>query len=774
MKIHISKWRTPSFTVLTGTLSLMAVLSAPVAHAESGYVRIWNDIYPGSSAADNADCQLCHAASTRNLNPYGETMCSSNAGSISNRIQDVESMNSDADPTGSNDLAEINAGTQPGWTPGNVNLTYNRGDCSETGNVEAPPTFIPGDLDPAAGNQPPMADAKGPYSGTVNIPLTLDGTASSDSDGTIVSYDWDFGDGIIGTGASPTHTYLSDGTFDVTLIVTDDAGDTGTAGSTATIGLGNQPPVAKANGPYSGTVGETVTFDGTGSSDPDGSIASYSWNFGDGNSGTGPSPTHTYTSAGMFNVTLMVMDDIGATDSAASTADIVAQPVNRPPVADANGPYTGTVGDSITFDGSASNDPDGSIVDYSWDFGDGYTGSGETPTHTYSSDGNYTVTLTVMDDAGDTGTATSTASIGAVNQLPVANPNGPYTGTVATAVTLDSSGSNDPDGSIVDYSWDFGDGYTGNGETPTHSYSSDGNYTATLTVTDDAGDTVSATTTASIGAGNLPPVADPNDPYNGMAGVPVAFDGGASSDPDGTIVAYNWDFGDGKTGSGATPSHSYIAAGTFNVTLEVMDDSGAVDSAMTTATIVPVDTGPDPTGADVFLKRLRVSGRVDGRPGRTMSQRVMAIGDGDTLAQDATVRLTVMSPAGVTVAVNPASRTKMVSPEDGATRYKFRTDITCDAPGTYVLEWTAMITAAENSDPGNDILTGTTSVRCKGKQPHAVADEEDDDKGQQLHADANEENDDEDDEEDEEDDDDGDDVEDEEDEDEDEKEDETD
>jgi PKD repeat protein len=661
MKIHISKWRTPSFTVLTGTLSLMAVLSAPVAHAESGYVRIWNDIYPGSSVADNADCQLCHAASTRNLNPYGETICSSNAGIISNRIQDVESMNSDADPTGSNDLAEINAGTQPGWTPGNVNLTYNRGDCSETGNVEAPPTFIPGDLDPAAGNQPPMADAKGPYSGTVNIPLTLDGTASSDSDGTIVSYDWDFGDGIIGTGASPTHTYLSDGTFDVTLIVTDDAGDTGTAGSTATIGLGNQPPVAKANGPYSGTVGETVTFDGTGSSDPDGSIASYSWNFGDGNSGTGPSPTHTYTSAGMFNVTLMVMDDIGATDSAASTADIVAQPVNRPPVADANGPYTGTVGDSITFDGSASNDPDGSIVDYSWDFGDGNTGSGETPTHTYNSDGNYT---------------------------------------------------------------------------------------ATLTVTDDAGDTASATTTASIGAGNLPPVADPNDPYNGMAGVPVAFDGGASSDPDGTIVAYNWDFGDGKTGSGATPSHSYIAAGTFNVTLEVMDDSGAVDSAMTTATIVPVDTGPDPTGADVFLKRLRVSGRVDGRPGRTMSQRVMAIGDGDTLAQDATVRLTVMSPAGVTVAVNPAFRTKMVSPEDGATRYKFRTDITCDAPGTYVLEWTAMITAAENSDPGNDTLTGTTSVRCKGKQPHAVADEEDDD--------------------------DGDDVEDEEDEDEDEKEDETD
>ncbi|MEA2080351.1 MAG: PKD domain-containing protein, partial [Pseudomonadota bacterium] len=375
MKMIFSNRRIAPLAALTLVASLGTLLSTPLVHAASSYVGTWNDIYPGSSSADNADCQLCHAASTQNLNPYGEAICSSNAGNISNRIQAVESVNSDTDPTGSDNLTEISASTQPGWTPGNVNPTFNRGNCNATGNVEAPPTFIAGDMDPVAGNQPPTADANGPYNGTVNVPLTLDGSASSDPDGTIV-YSWDFGDGNTGTGASPTHVYITDGTFNVSLTVTDDAGDTGTDATTATIGLGNQPPVADANGPYSGTVGVAVSFDGTGSNDPDGTIASYSWDFGDGSTGNGPSPTHIYATASMFNVTLTVTDDTGASDSAGTSAEIVEQPVNQPPVADANGPYSGTAGVAITFDGSGSNDPDGSIVNYSWDFGDGSTGRG--------------------------------------------------------------------------------------------------------------------------------------------------------------------------------------------------------------------------------------------------------------------------------------------------------------------------------------------------------------------------------------------------------------
>ncbi|UCE88824.1 MAG: PKD domain-containing protein [Pseudomonadota bacterium] len=470
MKASVPKLRTALSPILSIIVLLTAFISASPVYAVSGYLADFNSLYPGSTSANNASCQLCHGSSTQNLNPYGAAICVQGGG-ITARLQAVEAANSDADPTGSNNITEINASTQPGWTPGNVNALFNRGNCSAIGTTEAPPAFIAGDLDPAAGNQPPVADANGPYTGTVGVAVTFDGTASNDPDGTIVSYAWDFGDGTIGTGATPTHTYLVDGTFDVTLTVTDDAGDTGMDATTAAIALGNQPPVADPNGPYTGTVGVAVTFDGTASNDPDGTIASYSWDFGDGNVGNGPTPTHTYAAANTYNVTLMVTDDAGATDSAGTTADIAAQPVNQPPVADANGPYSGEVGVAVTFDGTASSDPDGTIVSYAWEFGDGNTGTGPTPTHVYSANGNYPVTLTVTDDAGDTGTDTSTASIGAVNQPPVADPNGPYSGTAGVPVTFDGTGSSDADGTIVSYAWDFGDGASGSGPTPTHTYS---------------------------------------------------------------------------------------------------------------------------------------------------------------------------------------------------------------------------------------------------------------------------------------------------------------
>jgi len=263
---------------------------------------------------------------------------------------------------------------------------------------------------------------------------------------------------------------------------------------------------------------------------------------------------------------------------------------NQLPVADPNGPYTGVVDVAVMFDGTGSNDPDGTIQSYDWDFGDGTAGTGPQPQHAYAAPGVYDVSLTVTDDAGDTSApATTTATIDAANQVPIADPNGPYTGTVGVPVNFDGSGSNDPDGTIQSYDWDFGDGTVvpDAGPTPTHTYATDGTFDVTLTVTDDAGATDSAMTTATIGLGNQPPVADSNGPYTGTVGVPVSFDGSGSSDPDGTIRSYDWDFGDGTVvpDAGPTPTHTYAADGTFNVTLTVTDDAGATDSAMTTATI---------------------------------------------------------------------------------------------------------------------------------------------------------------------------------------------
>jgi len=187
---------------------------------------------------------------------------------------------------------------------------------------------------------------------------------------------------------------------------------------------------------------------------------------------------------------------------------------------------------------------------------------------------------------------TNSFDVVAANTAPMADPNGPYTAVVNETVTFDGSGSTDDVG-IVSYDWDFGDGSpAGTGVSPTHAYTAVGTYTVSLTVADGDGLTDTASTTAAIGAGNQPPVADPNGPYNGTVDNPVQFDGSGSTDNDGTIVSYEWDFGDGSpVGSGVSPTHAYTATGTYTVTLTVMDDSDLTDTATTSVTIRMVNRG---------------------------------------------------------------------------------------------------------------------------------------------------------------------------------------
>jgi PKD repeat protein len=555
-----SRYRSAAF--LTTLFILLAW--QPQAQAFSSFLNDFNDNY--NTAGTRLDqCIACHTSnsSVGSRNPYGSALANANI-----NFGAIENVDSDGD--GFSNLTEIMARTFPG---------------------------NPNDF-PIATNQPPTADPNGPYNGTLGSPVSFNGSGSSDSDGTITSYNWDFGDGASGTGVSPSHIYGTDGTFTVSLMVTDNDGATDTASTTATIALGNQPPIADPNGPYSGTVGLPVSFDGSDSSDPDGTIISHSWDFGDGSSGMGVNPSHSYNAAGTYNVTLTIMDNAGATDSGGTTATI-SNVANLSPVADANGPYSGTAGSPVTFDGTASTDPDGSIVSYDWNFGDGTIAmdAGATPSHTYGSNGSFTVMLTVTDNAGVSASDSTTANIGNVsNEPPVADANGPYSGTVGSPVSFDGGGSSDPDGSITAYQWNFGDGSTGTGVNPDHAYNTDGSFTVTLMVTDNAGASDTDTTTATIGVGNLPPTADANGPYSGTVNVAVLFDGAGSSDPENGPLTYAWDFGDGSSGTGTNPTHSYSAVGTYNVTLTVSDNAGATDSDMTTASITTIT--PPPPGDD--------------------------------------------------------------------------------------------------------------------------------------------------------------------------------
>jgi PKD repeat protein len=299
-----------------------------------------------------------------------------------------------------------------------------------------------------------------------------------------VSFTTDFG-----TLSAPWALTTTDGVATVTFYY---SGSPGTATITATwqgtsesttVFMNVVPVASFTETAHTVPTNELINFDASTSYDSDGTITSYNWDFGDGATGTGVSVQHAYSQEGTYTVTLTVTDDDGATDTTSATKTVL----NRIPIASfTESAETVSSGESIHFNASGSYDQDGTIVSYSWDFGDGNTATGVEVDHAYEDDGVYTVTLTVIDDGDATGSATATKNV--LNRSPIAS----FTENATIvkkdeAIHFDASESYDPDGAIVSYSWDFGDGNTATGVTSDHAYSEDGNYTVTLTVTDDDG-----------------------------------------------------------------------------------------------------------------------------------------------------------------------------------------------------------------------------------------------------------------------------------------------
>jgi chitinase len=331
-------------------------------------------------------------------------------------------------------------------------------------------------------NQAPLARVNGPYSGMPGGTIAFDSAGSSDADGNIASYAWDFGDGGSSTQASPSHSYASAGNYSVSLTVTDNEGASASASTSATISADPGDPndcnaaVYMAGTQYAAgdivqNAGQAYRCDIAGWCS-----SSASWAYEPGNG------AHW-------------QDAWSQTDSCGDPNTNVA------PTAQANGPYSGSAGGSITFSSNGSSDSDGSISAYRWDFGDSTTSTAANPSHSYSDAGTYQVTLTVTDNAGATDADSANVTVVAAdqNQPPVAQINGPFNTDANTSISLSSAGSADPDGNVVGYSWNFGDGNSSTAANPSHSYNSDGQYTITLTITDDEGATDSVTTTATVG-----------------------------------------------------------------------------------------------------------------------------------------------------------------------------------------------------------------------------------------------------------------------------------
>ncbi|MEM8898696.1 MAG: PKD domain-containing protein [Bacteroidota bacterium] len=423
-----------------------------------------------------------------------------------------------------------------------------------------------------------------PSSGEAPQTITLDASNSSDADGTIVKYKWDFGDGDSdSSGAVVEHLFFLGQEYTTTLTVTDDGGRIGIATFTFTLDEpDNYPPRPFATASVlQGPAPLTVDFDASNSVDIDGTITSYAWDFGDTNSGTGETTSHIYTGSGTFTAVLTLTDNDGATATQEFTIITNALPVPSFTIAP-NPPVTETV---TTFDASASSDADGTIASYSWDFGDGTTATGMMVEHTYTAAGPVDVKLIVVDDQGSSDSSIVSVTVnGKPSAAFTANPT---SGIAPIEVAVDGSGSTDADGSIVSYAWDFGDGETATGETATNLYDEEGSFTIQLIVTDNLGGTDTSTTVVTISAPpNELPVADFSvTPDTGTAPVTITFNATASTDSDGTIASYDWDFGDGNTGTGQITSHLYNNGGTLTVQLIVTDDDGGKDTATVVLTL---------------------------------------------------------------------------------------------------------------------------------------------------------------------------------------------
>jgi len=237
----------------------------------------------------------------------------------------------------------------------------------------------------------------------------------------------------------------------------------------------------------------------------------------------------------------------------------------------------------VSFDASASYDPDGSITSYKWDFGDGSTGSGVTTNHTYQKSGVYTAKLTVTDNANRSASTTKVITVGTP---PVASfVASPTAGRAPLTVNFDASSSYDPDGTIVSYSWDFGDGSSGSGRIVPHIYTTEATRTATLSVKDNNG--LEGKSSQEIKISFTAIAQFTANPRKGEVPLKVSFDASESepSDVNGKITSYAWDFGDGTSDSGEKVTHTYTKTGRFTASLKVTDDKAKTNSASTNISV---------------------------------------------------------------------------------------------------------------------------------------------------------------------------------------------
>jgi PKD repeat protein len=428
---------------------------------------------------------------------------------------------------------------------------------------------------------------------TEGEPAVFDASASTDPDGSVVTYQWDFdGDGSIDVEtpeALTTHSISTSGRVSPTLYVVDDHGDQSLQFQ-MTILVNARPTALFSVSSFAVMELEEIEFLDH-SYDEDGTITTWQWDFADGELSVQTSPRHAFSDAGSYLVNLTVLDDAGGAGT--TSAEVTVE--NLPPIAEVEASAVALeTGIPFTFDASTARDPSpsGTIVRYEWDVDGDRAFDLETTcsviTYVYEDDGSHDVRVRVTDDAGDSAVSKPVSVIVTNRPAIVAQirwqPTDPADGESVSFTALAS----DPDGVIVTWAWDLGDGTTHVGQTSSHVFRDDDTYTVRLVVTDDDG-LASKPFSTEVSVRNSPPVAAFSARTTTCdAGIAVAFNARPSYDPspNGHIAYVAWAFGDGTSCPGTpgacgggdqwTPAHCYVSPGTYTVTLVVIDEQGAI------------------------------------------------------------------------------------------------------------------------------------------------------------------------------------------------------
>jgi len=407
--------------------------------------------------------------------------------------------------------------------------------------------------------------------------LTIHFANNSFSEHDIISYMWSFGDGHNGDGQNPNHTYDEPGTYLVCLTITDNVGCVDDICHEVVVS-----PIVSGDCEAGFTweqLPNTLNIHFNDNSFSEHDIISYSWNFGDGHNGDGENPYHIYDQPGVYVVCLTITDNTGCVDDICH--EVVVEPTT-PGECHADFNWEQLPG-TLTEHFHSTSTSDHDITSYHWDFGDGHEGDGSAPYHTYGEPGTYVVCLTITDNTGCTSTTCHEVVVNPVT--PGDCQAGFNWEQFSNTLTIHFANTSTSEHDITSYHWNFGDGHEGDGQNPNHTYAGPGVYNVCLTITDNTGCTSTIcheVTVLPVTPGECH--ADFN--WEQLPGTLTEhFHSTSTSEHD--ITSYHWDFGDGHTGDGSAPYHTYGEPGTYVVCLTITDNTGCTSTTCHEVTVNP-------------------------------------------------------------------------------------------------------------------------------------------------------------------------------------------